>query len=128
MELWIRSQDKEKLIKCNDIAISTDSEDGKNIRGYKIVGYFDKNTEYEELRFYSSKTRALEILTEIGNRLAAYDKFLLKQKSCLLSRDDIYNAKIELEKLNNINLITGNSLFEIEPIVNKILYYEMPEK
>ena len=41
MKLWIRSQDREKLVKCNDIAIAVDSEDGKNIRGYKIVGYFD---------------------------------------------------------------------------------------
>lgn len=65
MELWIRSQDKEKLVKCNDIAIMTDSEDGKNIRGYKIVGYFDKNTEYEELGFYTSKKRALEVLDKI---------------------------------------------------------------
>lgn len=69
MELWIRSKDREKLIKCNDIAIATDSEDGKNIRGYKIVGYFDKNTEYEELGFYTSKERALEVLDEIQNIL-----------------------------------------------------------
>lgn len=66
MELWIRSQDKEKLIKCNDIAISTDSEDGKTI-GYKIVGYFDKNTEYEDLGIYETKERALEVLDEIQN-------------------------------------------------------------
>lgn len=68
MNLWIRSQYKEKLIKCNDIAIATDSEDGKTI-GYKIVGYFDKNTEYEELGFYTSKERALEVLDEIQNIL-----------------------------------------------------------
>lgn len=65
MELWIRSQDKEKLVKCNDIAIATDTEDGKTIRGYKIVGYFDKQTEYEELGFYTLHSRALEILDEI---------------------------------------------------------------
>lgn len=65
MELWIRSQDREKLVKCNDIAIAVDSEDGKNIRGYKIVGYFDKETEYEELGFYVSKERTLEVLDEI---------------------------------------------------------------
>lgn len=68
MELWIRSQDKEKLIKCNDIAISTDSEDGKTI-GYKIVGYFDKNTEYEDLGIYETKERALEVLDEIQNKI-----------------------------------------------------------
>lgn len=54
MNLWVRSQDKEKLLKCNDIAISynmsieaaIDAEVIK-FKGYKIVGYFDKNTEYE---------------------------------------------------------------------------------
>ena len=127
MELWIRSQDKEKLIKCNDIAISTDSEDGKTIRGYKIVGYFDKNTEYEELGFYSSKTRVLEIIDEIQNKLNS-NKFLLKPKTGLLSKDDIRKEKICLEELNNIDLIAENSLCSIEPIGNPVLVYEMPEK
>lgn len=69
MSLWIRSQDREKLIKCNDIAIVTESEDGKTIRGYKIVGYFDKNTEYEELGFYTLRKRALKVLDEIQDLL-----------------------------------------------------------
>lgn len=55
MELWIRSQDKEKLLKANDIAIE------KNM----IYGYFDKSTEYEHLGTYKSKERALEVLDDI---------------------------------------------------------------
>lgn len=123
MELWIRSQDKEKLIKCIDIAISTDSEDGKTIRGYKIV----ENTEYEELGFYTSKTRVLEVLNEIQSKLNC-NKFLLKPKTGLLSKDDIRKEKICLEELNNIDLIAENSLCSIEPIGNPVLVYEMPEK
>lgn len=69
MDLWIRSQDRKILVKCNEIALTTDSEDMKTIRGYKIVGYFDKNTEYEELGFYTNKERALEVLDEIQNLL-----------------------------------------------------------
>lgn len=61
MNLWIRSQDGEKIICCNDIAIATDNE----YKIYKIVGYFDKNTEYEDLGFYLTKERALEVLDEI---------------------------------------------------------------
>lgn len=61
MNLWIRSQDREKIICCNDIAIATDNE----YKIYKIVGYFDKNTEYEDLGFYLTKERALEVLDEI---------------------------------------------------------------
>lgn len=77
MELWIRSQDKEKLLKCNDIAIKnhrydTMDEYGNrciNYKGYEIVGYFDKNTEYETLGTYKTKERALEVLDEIHQRL-----------------------------------------------------------
>lgn len=59
LELWIRSQDKEKLLKVNDIAIEMNM----------IYGYFDKNTEYELLGQYKSKERALEVLDEINEIL-----------------------------------------------------------
>lgn len=62
MDLWIRSQDRNKLVKCNDIVIKTESDDGKSIRGYQIIGYFDKETEYEELGFYLTHYRALKVL------------------------------------------------------------------
>lgn len=76
MNLWVRSQDKEKLLKCNDIAISynmsidaaIDAEVIK-FKGYKIVGYFDKNTEYEILGTYETKERAIEVLDEIEDLL-----------------------------------------------------------
>lgn len=69
MELWIRSQDRQKIVKCDDLAIKTETEDGKTIRGYSIVGYFDKGTEYEILGFYSSKYEALNVLDEIQSIL-----------------------------------------------------------
>ena len=53
--MWIRSQNKELLIKCNDIAIENN----------QIIGYFDKETEYENLGTYKSKERAIEVLDEI---------------------------------------------------------------
>lgn len=68
MNLWVRSQDKEKLLKCNDIAISynvINERESIKFKGYKIVGYFDKNTEYEILGTYETKERAIEILDEI---------------------------------------------------------------
>ena len=72
MEFWIRSQDKEKLLKANDIGISNNTiNEGGSIKfkGYKIVGYFDKNTEYELLGTYETKERALEVLDEIEERI-----------------------------------------------------------
>ena len=86
-----------------------------------------ENTEYEELGFYTLKTRALEVLNEIQDKLNS-NKFLLKPKTGLLSKDDIRREKIWLEELNNIDLITENSLCSIEPIGNPISVYEMPEK
>ena len=72
MNLWVRSQDKEKLLKCNDIAISNNminERESIKFKGYKIVGYFDKNTEYEILGTYKTKERAIEILDEVQNKL-----------------------------------------------------------
>ena len=72
MNLWVRSQYKEKLLKCNDIAISNNMiNEGECIKfkGYKIVGYFDKNTEYEILGIYKTKERAIEVLDEIQDLL-----------------------------------------------------------
>lgn len=67
MELWIRSQDKETLLKCNIIAIIPNSEDGS----YKIVKYFE-NGHYIILGYYISKTRALEVLNEIETEIQNY--------------------------------------------------------
>ena len=57
MELWIRSQDKECLMKVNDIVVEQNM----------VIGYFDKDTEYEYLGQYNSKERALEVLDDIQN-------------------------------------------------------------
>lgn len=72
MDLWIYSQDKEKLLKCNDIAIERNmiyEMETIKFKGYKIVGYFDKNTEYEVLGIYETKERAIEILDKIQDLL-----------------------------------------------------------
>lgn len=63
MDFWIRSQDKLKLVNCNDIAIV----------GSNIYGYFDKSTEYEVLGEYNTKQRAVEVLNEMQNFL--FDEF-----------------------------------------------------
>lgn len=75
MNLWIRSQDSTKIVNCNDIAIKAESEDAKTVRGYTIVGYFDKETEYEELGFYISLKSALMVLDKIQTRIAVLNTF-----------------------------------------------------
>ena len=99
MNLWIRSQDREKIVNCNDIVVN----------GNSIIGYFDKDTEYEELGTYKSKERALEVLDEI-------QKLLMP----------IYQIKSEFKKSE----LTGNCKWETSqeyvPINNKV--YEMPKE
>lgn len=110
MDLWIRSQNKEILMKICDIAID------KN----KIVGYFDKETEYETLGIYSSKERALEVLDEIQSIIKG--KTIIKLNN-LLRRE-------EVDKLKNIvgkdGLITPPA-YEIKRL-NQNEVYEMPEE
>lgn len=111
MDLWIRSQDREKLLKCNDIAIATDSEDGKTIRGYKIVGYFDKNTEYEDLGIYKTKERALKVLNEIENT--------------------IYINKLFIADISAFQKVLKNEGYteeEISKTLRTISVYQMPEE
>lgn len=114
MELWIRSQDREKLLKCNDIAISNNminEIETIKFKGYKIVGYFDKNTEYEDLGTYETKERALEVLDEIHK--------------CIVDKE-------VLDGNNNIlTLANKNSLNEVKQILDrseKIAVYEMPKE
>lgn len=90
MDLWIRSQNKEILIKCNDIAIKDNG----------IVGYFDKEKEYEDLGVYKTKNRALEVLDEI--------------QKCMLK--------------GSFAKITNGLGQEIDFIPNPIFIYQMPEE
>lgn len=105
MNLWIRSQDKEKLICCNDIAIKSFlfNEIPKDEWSYSIVGYFDKETEYETLGSYETKERAIEVLDEIQKLLTpnfnvngSYQEVDLILKSYLLNTQ--YGVIYEMPK------------------------------
>ena len=98
----MRSQDKEKLLKCNDIGISNNvinERESIKFKGYKIVGYFDKNTEHEILGTYETKERAIEVLDDI--------------------QDKMLNGAFA-KKINGLGE-------ELDLIPNPILIYNMPE-
>ena len=114
MNLWIRSQDKERLTCCCDLRVYYD--DNKSmwaIDTCDIVGY------------YASKERALEILDEIQNKIKC--QYLLKPK--LMMKDSNIEAyKNYCENLNNINILACDNAFEIKPINTNIIIYEMPKE
>ena len=128
MELWIRSQNKEKLVKINDLNLYD-----RNL----IKNDFVLNTEKDysnimiiandniNLGTYKSKERALEVLDEIQDKIKTL--LYLKPKS-LLRLEDIEKTKKHLEELNDINFITTDNQFEIEAITTNIIVYQMPEK
>lgn len=70
MELWIRSQDKKDLVKVNSLWIMDNQiwmevpfyENHKKL-GLTLSGHNHKLAEYE------TKERALEVLTEIQNKI-----------------------------------------------------------
>lgn len=64
MELWIRSQDREKLQRIDWIIYQdTKYNDGNCERGHYLCGGNDYNNEI--LSEYKTKERALEVLDEI---------------------------------------------------------------
>lgn len=85
MDLWIRSQNGENLIRCNDIAI----------QGNRIVGYFGKETEYENLGIYESKERALEVLDEIQELLEPVHVADISKKEGIIGANILYEMPQE---------------------------------
>lgn len=77
MELWVRSQDKEHLVKVDNIRIKHEYEQKKVNDNYGrttayINGKYRKSFIYTDsawLGEYETKERALEVLNEIQNRL-----------------------------------------------------------
>lgn len=79
MELWIRSQDKEKLIKVTQLIIKEDVCI-ENKKGHAIASIEFKNTygyNFLYLGIYSTKERALEVLNEIQDKIKNICKFQL---------------------------------------------------
>ena len=65
MDLWIRSQDKKRLTKVNDLYIVHDNDNFCDYIGNNMVGHLAK---------YTKENRALEVLDEIQNILYAFKR------------------------------------------------------
>lgn len=122
MELWIRSQDKESLLKVDNIRIKHEYEQKKVNDNYGRVsayinGKYRKSLIYTDstwLGEYKSKERALEVLGEIQNILNP----MLIFKNCACTKD-------ELDKIKEVGacIVTDNA--KLEQI--NICVFEMPK-
>lgn len=113
MELWVRSQDRKRLLKVDDIMFYERN-------GHYYIGCFEDN-----LASYKSKERALEVIDEIQKQIKPL--LYLKPKTCLELKT-IIDGKRYFEKINNINFITTDSNFEIKPITTNVIVYELPKE
>ena len=111
MDLWIRSQRKERLCKTSNFVIREANKQGY----YAIAENRNKNTI--EYGIYKTKERALEVLDEI-------------QKLLMPQVEAIYNNKIEVVKLQDFT-----SDIIVKPIIDDIqikqlnnYVYEMPKE
>ena len=118
MELWIRSQDRERLIKVDGIKTYCSES-------YKDTLYELEDCKYNTLGSYKSKERVLNILDEISNKIK--NQFILKEKT-ILKPEDLLHHKRWLEYEYNCDFIAQDESYEIHPINSNIIYYEMPEE
>ena len=116
MELWIRSQDKEDLVKANALYIMNNQiwnevpfyENHKKI-GLTITGHNHKLAQYK------TKERALEVLDEIQNLLKP--KIIIKNEG-----KSIYGTDGNIYTTN----IVGNVNTDIQELSTYV--YEMPKE
>lgn len=102
MELWIRSQDKTRLIKVNNVQYTYRKGDlYSDVRGKHYIGTYYDNLEI--LGEYATKERALRVLDEI--------QYKIKELHMLMY--------CSVEK---------NSCLEQGLIMNDFNIYEMPEE
>ena len=111
MDLWIRSQDREILVKCNCIDIMW-------VEGIPNIFVNGKFPDYIVAN-YTTKERALEVIDEIQK--------LLTPQVCALAKKIVNNEYNDYNKLTNVYAIMdGTGTINVSEISTVI--YEMPKE
>ena len=119
MDLWIRSQDKDMLLKTESLLIDDNNND------IYTQDFISDNLVTYTLGKYKTRERAIEVLDEIQNKIKT---LLYLKPSVLLNLEDIKAGKSYLEELNKQEFIVSDNNFEIIPISNHAVIYEMPQE
>lgn len=109
MELWIRTQDKEHIIKIDNIHYN------EFVKTYKIITNNESACISIELGKYKTKKRALEILDEIQQILTPR----------IICNPPVFNSVADVP-----NIVEYISLKQEKAIVEQINYcvYQMPKE
>ncbi len=115
MELWIRSQDKECLMKVDRLDYDLSNYEHRIMaNGYLVL-----------VAKYTTKKRCLEILEEINNKIKS--QFIVKA-NCLMKPKDLKRIKDQLEMDYVGDFIMEDQLIDIKPINQNLIFYEMPQE
>ncbi len=109
MDLWIRSQDKKRLIKVEQLEIRKYISNIEEL-SYAICSINFQNTygyNFLNLGIYKSEERALEVLAEIQNKINTSYQFYTVNKQ-------------------NYNDYTGDHIYQLP--LSKTVIYEMPKE
>ena len=118
MKLWIKTQDKTRLLEANDIRVepiqflNANNNNELNVIDKVVGGKIIVNSSV--VAKYDTVNRALQVLEEIQKNLNT--TIMLNPKQ---------NTK---SKEQNNGLIESNTNFKVEPLNRESIVYEMPEK
>ena len=116
MSLWIRSQDKKRLIESNGVALTPSGLSIYPIGANGILGT------------YETEERALEVLDEICEQITSANKVVIKVPDGV-TRQDIESAKLYLESLNQNKIELYPNDAEIVSVNKEVdVVYEMPKE
>ena len=121
MDLWIRSQEKERLIKPTDLYIEETIDYENECSEFDIYALNYANNDIR-IGTYQTKERALEILEEIQNILVGT---IIIKSNALFSPSERKKLR-ERFNIDKLPIIKQPS-YEIEPLQNFIVY-KMPEE
>ena len=117
MELWIRSQSKHVLKKVEELFISQNYL----TKYYQIYSGFSGMV----IGTYETEERAKEILDEIQSKMK---NLVIYKSKVMLNSDDLINFKKQIDRINKTDALVCDNHFEIIPINNQVILYEMPEE
>ena len=67
--MWVRSQDKTVLIKCNNFSVECYTDSKTNIKSFAIETIESHNGTYTTLGTYSTEEKALKVLDMIQKHI-----------------------------------------------------------
>ena len=90
MELWIRSQDKERLMKINSLNYVEYNDN------YVINGYGTNECDNYDLGLYKTKERALEVLDEIQTQIVILNyQYIHRGEHFIATESNVYEMPKE---------------------------------